>query len=251
MNSSPGFYSPVTNSTDSLTFISSSAFKKATILFMHFFLYPFITGYILIQDLREYFRYPLIFFIDLYLFFYYNFYFSNSSIKYEREKISKKYNIYDGNLTYGETPYSTIRNIMSNIPVKKDCLFIDTGCGRGRLSFYVSGVLNCKVLGIDIIPTYIKVAELIKEKLKIDNISFLNKSFDEVDISMADIVYVSGTCFDEKTKILFFDKLQETKRGAYIISVTYPIPYEGFKLIKEFKDIFSWGRGHVFIQQRC
>lgn len=59
-----------------------------------------------------------------------------------------------------------------------DSLVLDIGCGTGELVFYLSGKANT-VIGIDKDQTILKYAQWKKDRLRIDNVIFLNKNIND------------------------------------------------------------------------
>lgn len=50
---------------------------------------------------------------------------------------------------YQPTPYTVLERIISKKLISKENLLIDYGCGKGRVSLYMSRTVNCRSIGIE------------------------------------------------------------------------------------------------------
>ncbi len=69
---------------------------------------------------------------------------------------------------------------------------LDIGCGYGRDALYLSGNLNCKILGIDVSEKAIKIASNTAVQLKNSNMKFHCLDFSDLTRDGFDIVFVSN-----------------------------------------------------------
>lgn len=63
--------------------------------------------------------------------------------KGSQTKMSTKYNPYEA------TPYSILHILFQNYTLKKSDMFVDFGCGKGRLLFFVHNLFGSSVTGIE------------------------------------------------------------------------------------------------------
>jgi SAM-dependent methyltransferase len=211
------------------------------------FTYPFYLAFLFYRNLIVFYKNPLLLLVDIKIFFYYIFNYSLSIQRYEQEKARLKI-LDDSCLIYGETPYFSLEKILDNIPVTKDSVFFDLGCGKGRLCFYVECMLNVKSFGFDLIPTYIKTANKIATKHGFAS-KFILKDIFAVDLKDVDILYVAGTCFSKEQRKKLLNKIISIRPGAWIISTSYGFDHSSLKLKKELDCWFSWGAGKAYIYQ--
>ena len=54
---------------------------------------------------------------------------------------------------------------------------LDFGCGMGGMSSWYANTWNCEVLGLDIDENHIKVANHIKNKHNIENVTFFSSKY--------------------------------------------------------------------------
>ena len=207
---------------------------------------PFYKVYVFIRNLPLYFQHPLLRKIDARLFLYY--FFRYPFYKFERDCYQSGRPREE--LTIGHTPYFSIQQIMSRVPVTKKSRFIDLGSGQGELVFYMAIRYGVPSTGIDIIQTYIQVAKRIRQQLKIANAQFLEGDVLNRDLSKYDIVWVSPTCFNEQSRTKISRQCEKLGSGAYVISISYPIESDSFEAIDYFSALFSWGQATVYIQKK-
>lgn len=92
------------------------------------------------------------------------------------QKVNKSnhYNIYE------PTTYNSLELLTSQINITENDNFIDFGCGKGRLNFYMNYKFNCSTTGIEMNKYYYndsldnKKKYMLKNKNKGNNIKFLN-----------------------------------------------------------------------------
>lgn len=59
---------------------------------------------------------------------------------------------------YEPTPYSVLKRLAESEYITKDNILVDYGCGKGRVSFYLSSKIGCGTIGIDFDERMIKRA---------------------------------------------------------------------------------------------
>lgn len=156
--------------------------------------------------------------------------------------------------TYGETPITTFHQIVNQAKISSKDNFYELGCGRGRLCFWLSQFIGCKVVGVDIVADFILRANRIKNKLAISKIEFKNENFLTTDLKDATVIYLYGTCLEDETIKKLIERFKTLPLGTKIITVSYPLAdytHEPlFEIMKRFPAKFSWGKGDVYIQIR-
>jgi len=71
--------------------------------------------------------------------------------------------------------YQTEKKILKKLfHLLNDKTILDLGCGTGELSCYISGHTTAKIIGMDISPKMIEIANKKKKKYNLNNISFYN-----------------------------------------------------------------------------
>jgi SAM-dependent methyltransferase len=163
---------------------------------------------------------------------------------------SAGFNYSPENFTYGETPCITVKHILAVSGCEKGKHFVDLGCGRGKATFYAHYLHDMKAEGCEIIPTFIKKAEIIKGKMNADGVNFINRDILEVDFSEADIVYIAGTTFDDELVEKLNEKLEKMKKNSVVVTLSYPLQTEMFDMFAKKSLFFSWGKNSVYFHRR-
>lgn len=208
---------------------------------------PFSGFYLFLRAVPYYVRIPFLLDLDFFYFYYYHVFYNFA--RYTAEK--GKTNITDiGELTYGETPYYSLVKIFKYIPVKPSDVFYDLGCGRGKLVFFVRKYYKLTSFGVDIIPTFIKVANRFATLKKVDKVAFFEANFKKFDFSKGTIFFIAWTCLNEPTVKSMILSLLKIPSGSYVITTSFPIKHECFKVVKKLRVNYSWGRGNLFLNQK-
>ncbi len=133
------------------------------------------------------------------------------------------------------TKKRVLEKIFSQIPIKKNKLFIELGSGDGRILRYVVKKYQVKGLGVDINPILIKLSQIYAWFENIDKeIRFERKSIFDIDLSQSNYIYIF--LMPELIKKLTKKMNKELKNGTIIISHGFKIEDWKNKLIKVLKD---------------
>jgi len=199
-----------------------------------------------ILSLPQYLRYPKLIIIDGILFYYYNTAFSGSKSQKEKSETNRPF----PDLTDGDTPYVTLSQAFRYIPIRPKSVFVDLGCGKGKIVLFVALKYGIRSIGIDVMPTYIKVATYLAKKFKIKKAEFIEANFLEMALDKGSIFYVTPTCFSKESKKELLFKLGNLRKNTIVISSTFPIKHPSFKVKKKLKVLYSWGKGQLYIQKK-
>lgn len=168
--------------------------------------------------------------------------------------ISKRFLIAKGEsdiYAYGETPLATLEKIAEECRIKKNDYVFELGCGRGRTCFWLNSFIGCKVIGIEMIPEFVERANLIRKKLKMDNVAFQCMDMCDADFQGATVCYLYGTCLDEATIHTLIQKFAKLPAGTKIITISYPLTDftddNNFEVMKCFTSSFPWGDTEVYL----
>jgi hypothetical protein len=153
-------------------------------------------------------------------------------------------------LTYGETYYFTVRDILKKVNFKSDDVLIDVGSGRGKIVFFTSIYFRAHAAGIDILPTFINRSKYLSERLKLGHAKFILSDGRNFDFSSGTVIYLAGTCFSDSSVSLLLKSLETAPEGARIITLSYPLKADYLKLISKEKKYFSWGTSTVFFHEK-
>jgi SAM-dependent methyltransferase len=152
---------------------------------------------------------------------------------------------------YGETPLTTMDLIAQECCIKKEDVFYELGCGRGRVCFWMHSFVGCQIVGIEFVPEFVKYANKIKDKLNLDHIEFRLEDMLKADYSEATVCYLYGTCLSDESIESLIQKFVSLPAGTKIITVSYPLSDyvggESFEVMKRFSAPFTWGKGDVFL----
>ena len=221
--------------------------EKIIQLLSTYMIHPFYSSYLLVRSIPYYLQDKRIFRTDLDLFLYYFFRYPFHLFQYDCHKTGKS----PSELTYGETPYFTLEKVLDRLSIDKNDVFVDLGCGKGKTVFFVSSKYGIKSAGIDIMPTYIDIANTLKQRWGYQDIKFIEKDLLLSKVPKASIVMMSLTCFDEKTRLKISNHTETFSLGTKVISISYPLDSEQYKAIDCIEGHFSWGKSTVYIQEKC
>lgn len=173
--------------------------------------------------------------------------------------ISKKYLMQRGALdvyAYGETPLSTVEKIAQECELSSSDTIFELGCGRGFTTLWFNQILQCKAIGIEQIPIFVKKAQGVADYLQLNNIEFLCQDILQTDYSSATCIYFFGTNFDDEFVYeLTATFAEQLLPGTKIITISYSLAEYAiagtFTLVKEFSVDFAWGSTTAYLQYKA
>jgi len=114
------------------------------------------------------------------------------------------------------TRQRTLKRIFSQLKITKKDVFYDLGCGDGRLVFFVNKNFGCRALGVELNPLLHLFSKFKARHQKLTKVIFIKKSFFEVNLSDASIIYLF--LFPEVVEKLSVKLKRECRKGTVIIS---------------------------------
>lgn len=150
---------------------------------------------------------------------------------------------------YGETPLATFEKIAARAHISPEDTFYDLGMGRGKGCFFMKAHTGCKVVGIEVIPAFVKTAERIKQFLNLKEIWFSLKDLEAADLSRGTVFYLYGNFLTDPQLFDLGKKLDALPKGVKVVSVSFPITdyAAGYELIDQFVGDFPWGSTDIYI----
>lgn len=155
--------------------------------------------------------------------------------------------------TYGETPLSTIERLARQCGLNHGDVVYELGCGRGRTAFWLRVCVGCSVVGVELVPSFVKLAGDVRGETGLDRIEFRNEDFLETDLDDGTFIYLSGTCLPDEIIERLTCRLATLKPGTRILTISYPLSEYGtaasFRLVSRFPARFAWGETTAFLQE--
>lgn len=186
---------------------------------------------------------------DLYLLLHYLF---NNPYSISRRFLRAKgeHNIY----AYGETPLPTMEMIAKQCRISSKDKVFELGCGRGRTSFWLHSFIKCRVVGVDFVPHFIKKANYVRKRYKIEDVEFRKENMIETDLTGATVIYLYGTCLNDEFIRKLAEKFAKLPAGTKIITVSYSLQEYSqpnvFEVMKRFPAKFTWGTADVYLNYK-
>jgi SAM-dependent methyltransferase len=150
------------------------------------------------------------------------------------------------NLTYGETSYFAIKQSLEFVKLTKDDVFYDLGCGIGKTVFYASCIYGAKAIGVDIIPDFIRNGNQVVQQLRLENISFIERSIFDLNLKNGTVFYVTPTCFDQENMNKLIKKFGSLPSGSRLIVLSKEIRLPNLELLGKKKLYYSWGKAETY-----
>ncbi len=152
---------------------------------------------------------------------------------------------------YGETPLTTLELISKESGLSSTDTVFELGCGRGRGCFWLRCFIGCRVVGIEYIPEFVRIAKDVQQRYELQGVEFRLGDILEADYSGATVIYLYGTCYEQPFIKKLLRKLDKLPKGTKLITVSYPLTdyteSTTFEVIKKFSATFTWGEADVYL----
>lgn len=132
--------------------------------------------------------------------------FGDLRIKYGNQEFWESH--FPGATGIFQSPYPSVKYFFQRTEPKKGQVVYDLGSGFGRVVFYGGLVTGAFIKGIEIVPARVDECNRVKEKLKLENISFTHANVLDVDFSDGNVFFMYHP-FSEKTGYSVFEKLRK------------------------------------------
>ena len=119
---------------------------------------------------------------------------------------------YPDSCAYEPTPYHVLRAILRH--VNSDDTFVDLGCGKGRILWFIATRRRLKrIVGIEIAPELAQIARVNMAKCRLRTpVTVVEGDVSEADLSEGTVYYMSNP-FGEKTLRTILEKIRNSLRA--------------------------------------
>ncbi len=155
-------------------------------------------------------------------------------------------------LRFGETPRSAIKKILRYLPdVGPESTIYELGCGRGRAAFWFHFLSGAKVIGVDVIGSFIKTAQWLSGAVGCGNrVTFLRQDLRTMSwTENPDVIYACALCMSSETREILLSKVLETQPGTHLVTIGWKPTHERLDLVANLETGFSWGRCGIQISK--
>ena len=151
--------------------------------------------------------------------------------------------------TYGETPLRLFETLMRAAKISQRDVFVEMGCGRGKLCFWAARFIGCKVRGIEWVPSFVRLARGIA-KLSGIAVSFEQSSMFDIDLSQTTAAYLYAIHLSEERMQDLAKQFEQMPERAVVISIGEAIYSPQFQIEEIVEARFAWGKTKAFIQRK-
>jgi len=194
------------------------------------------------REAPTFWRIPCLLSVEALYWAHYTFRFLPADIWLQGKKLTRPFK----DFRFGETPWCTGEAILREAQIGSQDLFVDLGCGRGKMVFLAHLLSGAKSRGVELLPTYVKIARRMAGQLHLTGVTFQQRDFTQVNLHDATIVYVAGSVFEPETHETLLELVSQLREGATWMSVGWQCTHPDLVLISENNYLFSWGRENLY-----
>ncbi len=200
-----------------------------------------------LQEIQRYYRYPPLIRADLTWMLEYAWQtpFAMSRQATRQQRLAADLTV------YGETPWHTLEVICREVQLAPDDVFVELGCGTCRNLLFVPLFFDCRAIGYELVEKFVAKSHwLLHINQLAQSVDVFCQNWFEADLQAGTVFFLVGTCYSDAHLSQAADKLRTLPVGVRIITVSWPLPGQGFVLEKQCLLPFSWGAGTVYFQRR-
>ncbi len=145
---------------------------------------------------------------------------------------------------YGETPLVVWKKIAELAKIGPDDLFLDLGCGRGKLCFWIASEIGCRTRGVDFVPAFVRRGSFLARLFRLSHLEFKESALSDIALTEASVIYLY-TFHPEEERLDF----SELASGTRVITVSEKLAEPNFELTATVPVQFPWGETEVFIHR--
>ena len=154
---------------------------------------------------------------------------------------------------YGETLLMTLELINAKLRINQYDLIMDLGSGRGRNCFFWHAYTQAQVVGVELNPDFVNLANSIRDRFQLQRLEFVHDNIFDADLSQATILYFYGVAFSEQATLGLIEKFSQLSPGIVILSVGFSLNdyYDApiFVELESFEVFFVWGKTRIHVMQ--
>lgn len=165
-----------------------------------------------------------------------------------REEREKKGEQDLDNYTYGETPITSMDKMVKAFQIEKHHHILEMGSGRGRLAFFLSQIVGCKVTGVENVPALYQISQKAYQLFKPKNVDFLLEDFFLTQVNHFDVIYLFGTTLSDEKLDILTKRFEECPKGTKIITISYPLHSSQFEVTSVITARFDFGETECYLQ---
>ena len=142
--------------------------------------------------------------------------------------------------------------------LKSDCdlnsksVFVDLGCGLGKVVYLASQCRVLKSIGVEVVPQHLENARNSMKKLKAENVEFIEGDIKDNlhKLGMVTHLYAFDFLFSDETMCVIYDFLRMHK-GIYLVSFRKPKEMFNQSLNVKVIEIIKGKMTHVRESHNC
>jgi len=142
-----------------------------------------------------------------------------------------------------------MEKIIKLFKIPSNVTFLELGAGRGKMSFWLYFFFKYKVIAIEQVPIFVKIANFFIKLFRIKKIQFLCSDMFAFDLKDIDIIHLYGTTLPTKKIKALINKFKKLSSSVKIITISYALDQydKDFICKKSFDISFPWGKTKAYL----
>lgn len=153
---------------------------------------------------------------------------------------------------YGETPLTTLKQIVTAFGIHEGERILELGSGTGRCALFFNTYVGCLVTAIEWVPAFNIIGKKLVQTLGLKGITFTQKDMREVSFEQFDYIYLFGTCLSDASIESLVKKFIKLPHAIKIITVSFSLKEysDQFIVEKTIQGKFPWGKTEIYLNRR-
>ena len=162
-------------------------------------------------------------------------------------------------LVYGEILFDSFPALLAELNPRSGEVFCDLGSGNGKAVLCAAACFEfSQVVGVELVAKRMAIARDATQRFqsaiggaeKLPEIVWRERDLRGLDLSFADLVFCSATCFRSELAASLCQSLETMRPGGRALILTKLLTSEALELIKEFEAPMTWGSTTAYVYRR-
>lgn len=162
----------------------------------------------------------------------------------------RKIKLPEGDLVFGETPYITAFDLLTELGVDQADHVVECGGGTSIFSLVAAAAFGCRATVLEIVPGFVKKTREIVSKMGLERVKVRQSDILKDPLPEGTVYYLTGTTFSDASWATLQRQMAQAPEGSKAISLSVELDSKAWRLDKTLKMPFSWGENTVYLQTR-
>lgn len=162
----------------------------------------------------------------------------------------RKIKLPEADLIFGETPYLTAFDLLTELGVDQADHVVECGGGTSTFSLVATTAFGANATVLEIVPGFVKKTRAVASLLGLERVQVKQTDILEEPLPEGTVYYLTGTTFSKESWQKLQRQMAQAPEGSRAISLSVALDSKAWRLDQTLTLPFSWGENTVYLQTR-